>query len=62
MDEERYVSMLAPRKPEVVSAASALVVEWMRQNPLPPINYQNLYRTSSSDLPKARKPGSEWSE
>ncbi|WYZ36258.1 hypothetical protein EsH8_XII_000008 [Colletotrichum jinshuiense] len=56
MDEERYVSLLAPRKPAVVSAASAPLIEWMRQNPLPPMNYQNLYSTSS-DMPQGSQAG-----
>ncbi|KAK2033271.1 hypothetical protein LX32DRAFT_102705 [Colletotrichum zoysiae] len=51
MDEERYVSMMAPRKPAVVSAASAPVIEWMRQNPPPPWNHDNLY-SIPSDRPQ----------
>ncbi|KAF6803403.1 hypothetical protein CSOJ01_10924 [Colletotrichum sojae] len=47
MDEERYVSLLAPRKTVVLDAATAPLIERMRQNPPAPFNYQNLYRASS---------------
>ncbi|KAF6841149.1 hypothetical protein CPLU01_00710 [Colletotrichum plurivorum] len=47
MDEERYVSLLGPRKTVVVDAATAPLIERMRQNPPPPFNYQNLYRAPS---------------
>ncbi|KAF6817711.1 hypothetical protein CMUS01_12042 [Colletotrichum musicola] len=47
MNEERYVSLLAPRKTVVVDTATAPLIERMRQNPPRPFNYQNLYRASS---------------